>query len=201
MTHEMLKFGHVLGYTLMGAGLIGVFLADARSRQVDDLGRFAECVRAIAVFYDGLVVPGAVLLLLSGSALIWLFDVAVTDTPWLLGMILLFAAEFVEGNTITRLYFRRLLKKTRRALADGASLPELEEERGPPLATFTHFLDLPAFLLIVSLGVFRPDTWTHFLVGAVVALLAGTALSVGLPRLYPWPSLRPKDNVAKSTGD
>jgi hypothetical protein len=27
--------------------------------------------------------------------------------------------------------------------------------------TFTHFMDLPILMLIVSLGAFRPDTWTQ----------------------------------------
>lgn len=185
-----MRFGHVVGYALMGAGLIGVFLADLRSRQVDDLARFAECVRSIAVFYDGLVVPGAVLLLASGGALVWWLDVPVAHTPWLFGMIVLFAAEAIEGNTITRLYFRRLLRRTRQALADGGALGLLAQERGPRLATFTHFLDLPVFLVIVSLGVWRPDSWAHFLVGAAAALAVAAALSLALPRLYPWPALR-----------
>jgi hypothetical protein len=55
----------------MGAGLIGVWYADLRSRQVQELPVFVEAVRTIAVLYDGLVVPGALLLLLgSGTWLI-----------------------------------------------------------------------------------------------------------------------------------
>lgn len=69
MLYPVLRFVHVLGLTLMGAGLIGVWYADLCSRQVRDLVLFAESVRQIAVFYDGLVVPGALLLLGSG---IWL---------------------------------------------------------------------------------------------------------------------------------
>jgi Predicted integral membrane protein (DUF2269) len=63
VTYPILKFLHLLGLTLMGAGLIGVWYADLRSRQVQDLPVFAEVVRSIAVLYDGLVVPGALLLL------------------------------------------------------------------------------------------------------------------------------------------
>jgi hypothetical protein len=54
----------------MGAGLLGVWCADLRSRQVRDLVLFAEHIRQIAVLYDGLVVPGALLLLGSGTWLI-----------------------------------------------------------------------------------------------------------------------------------
>ena len=63
MTYPVLKFLHLLGLTLIGAGLIGVWYADLRSRQVQELPLFAEAVRTIAVLYDGLVVPGAILLL------------------------------------------------------------------------------------------------------------------------------------------
>jgi hypothetical protein len=55
---------------LISAGLIGVFVADMRSRQVRDVKLLAQAVMFIAVFYDGLVVPGALLLLASGTWLI-----------------------------------------------------------------------------------------------------------------------------------
>ena len=105
--------------------MIGVFLADIRTRQVKTLPVFAEAVRNIALFYDGLVVPGALLLLGSGTWMIiefyggWGF----LEVPWLAGMVLLFAFEFVEGNTITRLYFMRLRRLSEEALRQGASPP------------------------------------------------------------------------------
>jgi len=63
MTYSLLKFAHVLGAILIGGGLISVWLSDLRSRQLRELPQFSEAVRNIAVFYDGVVVPGAVLLL------------------------------------------------------------------------------------------------------------------------------------------
>ncbi|MFV2093319.1 MAG: DUF2269 family protein, partial [Hyphomicrobiales bacterium] len=65
----LLRLAHIFGLVLMGAGLIGVFFFDLRSRQLKDLHLFGQTVSFIAVFYDGLVVPGAILLLASG---IWL---------------------------------------------------------------------------------------------------------------------------------
>ena len=70
ITYPILRFVHLLGLVLMGAGLIGVWYADLRSRQVRELPLFAESIRQVAVFYDGLVVPGALLLLGSGTWLI-----------------------------------------------------------------------------------------------------------------------------------
>lgn len=51
----MLKFGHLVDLVLLGAGLIGVFVADLRSCKLRNLALFAESVRSITVFYDGLV--------------------------------------------------------------------------------------------------------------------------------------------------
>jgi hypothetical protein len=172
----------------MGAGLIGVWLADLRSRQVRELPLFSEAIRNVRVFYDGLVVPGALLLLGSGTWLIvmvyggWAF----LRMPWLAGMVMLFAFEFIEGNTITRLYFLRLSRLTREALRLGAVTSELDKARHRHVPTFTHFLDLPILFLIVALGAMRPNTWTMFVTGALLAVTAAAVLTVVLPRLYPW---------------
>jgi hypothetical protein len=173
---------------LMSAGLIGVFVADMRSRQVRDVKLLAQAVMFIAVFYDGLVVPGAVLLLASGTWLIisyyggWQF----LKTPWLVGMVILFGLEFIEGNTITRLYFMRLRRLARLAVTEGRVTPELAHARAEHLASFTHFLDIPILLVIVSLGALRPSDWTQFVIGIVLAVAAASLLNYFIPRLYPW---------------
>jgi hypothetical protein len=100
-------------------------------------------------------------------------------------MVALFAFEFVEGNTVTRLYFLRLRRLCREALALGGITPALAAARGEHLPTFTHFLDIPFFFVIVALGAARPNTWMVFAVGTVLAVLAATILTIVLPRLYP----------------
>ncbi len=188
MLYDLLKFAHILGAVLIGAGLIGVFVSDLRSRQLRDIAPFAEAVRNVAVFYDGLVVPGALLLLASGAWLIAEFHGgwAALREPWIAGMVGLFAFEFVEGNTITRAYFTRLRRVTRAALSEGRITPELERARAERIPTFTHFLDLPILLVIIALGAIRPDGWIPLAVGLTLALLVATALTLVLPRLYPW---------------
>jgi len=184
----LLRFAHLIGLMLMSAGLIGVFIADMRSRQVRDVKLFVQAVTFIAVFYDGLVVPGALLLLASGTWLIvsyhggWDF----LREPWLVGMVILFALEFVEGNTITRLYFMRLRRLARAALAEDRVTSELAGARAEQLASFTHFLDIPILLVIVSLGALRPASWTQFVLGIVIAVTAASLLNYAIPRLYPW---------------
>jgi uncharacterized membrane protein len=197
MTYEILRLVHIIGLSLIAAGLIGVFVSDLRSRQLVELAPFAETIRNIAVFYDGVVVPGALLLLISGTWLIiefyggWDF----IEIPWLLGMVLLFAFEFVEGNTLTRLYFMRLRRLSREAVEKGGVTPELLKARERELVpTFTHFLDIPLLLVIISLGVIRPDTWTQAIAGIGVSILLAAALTILLPRLYPWkPALLTRD--------
>lgn len=188
MTYNLLKFVHILGAILMGAGLVGVWMADLRSRQLRELRQFAEAVRNIAVSYDGLVVPGAVLLLASGTWMIVEFygGFAFLGIPWLTSMVVLFLAEFIEGNTVTRLYFMRLRRMTRRALEEGGFTPELERERGKLVPSFTHFLDLPVLTLIIALGALKPESWTLLVAGSLIAVVVAGALTFWIPRLYPW---------------
>lgn len=200
--YPWLRFAHLMGLMLMAAGLIGVFVADMRSRQIRDLRLFAQAISFVAVFYDGLVVPGALLLLASGAWLIagyhggWDF----LRVPWLAGMVVLFAFEFIEGNTITRLYFVRLRRLTRQAVAERRVTPELARARGERLASFTHFLDIPILLMIVSLGALRPDNWTQFVVASAIAVAAATALNSIIPRLYPWGGEEPRPPSHGGTG-
>ncbi|HHT9114753.1 MAG TPA: DUF2269 domain-containing protein [Candidatus Wunengus sp. YC65] len=188
MTYVLLKFVHIIGAILIGAGLIGVWISDLRSRQLRHMPQFAEAVRNIVVFYDGVVLPGVLILLASGIWLIaefyggWNF----INIPWLAGMIGLFGFELIEGNTITRLYFMKLQRITREALNVGQFTPELEKVRAKHIPTFTHFLDLPLLFLIVALGSIKPNTWTLFIVGLALAILVAAALTVFIPRLYQW---------------
>ena len=64
--------------------------------------------------------------------------------------------------------------------------PELAGARAEQLASFTHFLDIPILLVIVSLGALRPSDWTQFVIGVVVAVAAAALLNYAVPRLYPW---------------
>ena len=188
MEYLILKYLHVLGAVLMGAGLVGVWLSDLRSRQHRDLIRFSEAIRNIAVFYDGVVVPGALILLFSGTWFTvkyfggWDF----LKMPWLTGMIALFAFEFIEGNTITRLYFMKLRRMTKEALEIGEITPELEKERSKLVPSFTHYLDLPMLFLIIALGVIKPTTWSMFLAGSLIAIGLASFFTILIPRIYPW---------------
>lgn len=185
MLHSVLVTLHLFGLILMGGGLLAVFVADLRGRQATALPVFAETVRLVALSYDGLVVPGALLLAGSGTWLVvefhgWDF----LTQPWLVGMIGLFLFEFIEGNTVTRLYFMALRREARRSEAQGAPTPELAALREKAAPAFTHFLDLPMVFLIVTLGVLKPQTWTVFLSGGALAVTVATVLTLLLHGLH-----------------
>src|SRR6266511_3230006 len=97
---QLLRFAHLIGLILIGAGLIGVFVCDLRSRQVNDLNLFAQAVSLIALFYDGLVVPGALVLLASGTWLIVGYHGGwrLLTEPWLASMVALFCLRVHRGK-------------------------------------------------------------------------------------------------------
>jgi hypothetical protein len=80
----------------------------------------------------------------------------------------------------------RLRRLARAALAEKRVTPELADARAEQLASFTHFLDIPILLLIVSLGALRPSDWTQFVIGIVIAVAVASLLNYFIPRLYPW---------------
>jgi hypothetical protein len=80
----------------------------------------------------------------------------------------------------------RLRRLSTAALAQGSTTPELERARAEHLPTFTHFLDLPILFVIVALGAMRPNTWTLFLVGTTLGIVAATVLALAIPRMYPF---------------
>ena len=101
-------------------------------------------------------------------------------------MIALFVFEFIEGNTITRLYFMKLRRITNEALSTGEITPELEKERGKLIPSFTHYLDLPMLFLIIALGVIKPTTWDMFFYGSFIAIGLASFFTIFVPHLYPW---------------
>jgi hypothetical protein len=92
-------------------------------------------------------------------------------------MVGLFLFEFVEGNTVTRRQFQRTLRRSRAALETGQLSVLDRAEARTTLGRFTHFLDLPLFLVIVYCGAMRPDTWAHVVAAIAVALVATMVLT------------------------
>jgi hypothetical protein len=189
MAYKTLLACHFLGFLLLGAGLVGVFVAELRSRQTRSLELIAEACRTVSVMYRVGAFCGALIVIGSGVLLVLELGIGFLAAPWLIGMWAFAAFEFVEGNTVTRVHAARMRRLSQEALAAGRVTPELRREMDNRLATFTHFLDLPLYTSIVVLGVFRPATWTLFAVEAALSFALALALSLAVPRWLPWPAV------------
>jgi uncharacterized membrane protein len=179
----LLRLGHIAGFILLGGGLLAVFVSELRAHTTDDVHVFAEAAWYTAIFYDALALPGALLVGLSGLLLIFELGLGFFEEPWLVGMWGLFLFEFVEGNTITRIEYRRTLRQSRKALAAGHLTPELRNQARNILGRFTHFLDVPLFAVIVYCGAMRPAAWGHVIIAILIAVALAAALTFVAPRL------------------
>ncbi len=182
-TYLLLRFGHFAGFILLGGGLLAVFLSELRAYRTDDPDLFAEAAWYTAVFYDALAVPGALLLAISGGLLMRELGYGLLELPWLTAMWMLFLFEFLEGNTVTRLQFRRTLRRSRKAVAAGVLTDEARDEARNWLGQIAHFLDIPLFLVIVWCGVARPATWISIGIAVVLAVTVAVVLTLSVPRL------------------
>jgi uncharacterized membrane protein len=189
MAYKALLACHLVGFLLLGAGLIGVWIAELRSRQTHDLTIIAEACRSVSVMYRVGAFCGALIAIASGVLLVFHLGLGFLAAPWLIGMWAFALFEFVEGNTVTRLHAARMRRLSEDALRAGRVTPELRREMDNRLATFTHFLDLPLYFSIVVLGVFRPQTWDLFLGEALLSFAIASALTLYVPRRLPWPRI------------
>ena len=175
------RFGHLIGLILLGGGLAAVFVSELRAYGASDKAVFAEAARYTALFYDALVVPGAILLAITGYLLVGHLGIGFLEAPWLVGMWVGFLFEFVEGNSLTRIQFRRTLRISQAAA--GHLDAALHREARPFVARLAHFLDLPMVAAIVWCGTLRPESWTEVGAAYALAVLAGLALTFLVPRL------------------
>lgn len=179
----LLRFAHVAGAILLGGGLLAVFVSEWRAMRVRDLARFAEAAWYTAVFYDALVLPGALLAAASGLAMALDLELGLLSEPWLVGMWGLFVFEFIEGNTVTRVQFRRTLRLSAQAEREGRALEPARIEARTTLGQVAHFLDLPLYGVMIWCGMIRPDRWNDLVLALLTGIAAATALSIVVPRL------------------
>ncbi|CCG40495.1 conserved membrane hypothetical protein [Magnetospirillum molischianum DSM 120] len=173
----------MVGAMVLGLGLFAVWVFDLVGRRAASLDTIAAAAKRVALLYDAVVVPGALLIMASGGwTIVTIHGSSFLEIPWLAGMVILFSLEFVEGNTITRLFFLRLRRTTAAAAADPhGQMPDVQRSFLP---SFTHFLDIPVFVLIMSLGIFKPTEWSVLILGCVLAVAVALAQTIYfIPRL------------------
>jgi len=175
--YPLLRLLHFAGFISLGGGLLAVFASEWRAYRTDGAMAFAEAARYTAAFYQTMVLPGAILIGVSGPLLMRHLGLGIFDAPWLVGMWGLFVFEFLEGNTVTRIQFRRTLRLSQ-ALVRSTSLAE--EER---LGQIAHFLDIPLFSAIIYCGVMRPSHWGPVGTAIGIGLIMAGLLTVLVPRM------------------
>ncbi len=179
----LLRFLHVIGFIFLGGGLLAVFVSEWRGYGATRPVVFAEAAFYTAIFYDFVVLPGAFLMLTTGPLLIWKLGLSYFDAPWLTGMWSLFLFEFVEGNTVTRVQFRRTLEVSRSLAEDEPLTDEIRGRARTFIGRLAHFLDVPLFTVIVFCGVARPDSWLEVLSAIGIAIAAALVLMAVVPPL------------------
>ncbi len=183
-TYTLLKFAHIIGFIVLGAGLLSMFISEWRAHATHDVNVFAEAARYTLIFRNSLIMPGAITITVSGIYLILYLDLGFFSEPWVVGMWGLFVLEAIEGNTFARMNNRRSLRRARQAVDDGALTPQVRREAHRVPGVFAHFLDLPMFLVMVYCGTVRPESWTEIAIGVVIALLVAGVLAATVPGLY-----------------
>lgn len=187
---SVLKLMHVLALVVLGAGLIGVLVSDLRARRAAEFALLLDSIEAMLTFYYRLVMPGSLMILLSGFSMVFgYYGWAFLDLPWLAGMMVLFVFEFFEGHLIMKLHYVKLRQGIDQARLASAPVPELERELRARLTLATHFLDVPNFALIVTLGIVRPTDWTLFSVGLALVVAVTAWMTLAVPRRLPWKNM------------
>lgn len=182
--YTLLKFAHLMGFTFLGGGLLAVWVSEFQAYRTDDMKEFTDAAWYTAIFYDFLVVPGALAVAISGYFLMRELGLGFFDEPWLITMWGLFLFEFIEGNTVTRIQFRKTLRSSRAAFNAGKVLTEeIREEARTFLNRIVHFLDVPMIMVIIFCGAVRPDSWTIILTSIALAIVVTIILVFSIPSL------------------
>ncbi len=181
-----LRFLHVLGVVLLASGLLGGLVAQIRMRRSAALVPMIDALRYQETFGAFLVFPGALLIGASGLWMLLEAGFGFFDTPWLTAMWMLFAFEFIEGNTLTRSHGRHL-RQSLEAMAPVASgrSDGVRGLLGSRLAALATGLDMGLGLLMIALGMLRPNGWGDIGIGLAVALVMAVALAALLLRVEP----------------
>ena len=183
-TFTLLKFTHFVGFMLIFAGTLAIFISEWHTFTTQDVGTFAEAARYTLVFRNTMIAPGSIVIIITGIWLVLHLDLGFFETPWLVGMWGLFLFEFIEANLIARPHNRRTLRCAREALESGTLTPEVRAAAHDALGIFMHFFDVPITLVMLYCGVARPETWTEILIAVAIAVLVAALMSLTIPGLH-----------------
>lgn len=155
-----LRGAHALGAVLLGIGLTHGAWAWHQVRGLERRGVSATPVlRRLYRVYLFSAVPGSLLLLGSGLWLIhgvygWAWAL---ERPWVIAMMGVTVLEFSEGITVTRGHLEEAMERH-----EAGSVSAVKP-------AFAPHLDLPLYLAVLGLGVWRPEGWGAVVVGMTLS--------------------------------
>ncbi|SDE77547.1 DUF2269 family protein [Rhodospira trueperi] len=174
----LLKFGHLVGVILFGAGLLATFVVERQALMALDATRLTEALRYALRFNTVLTLPGAGVIAVTGTSLIIVAGYWVPDHPWIAVMAGLFLVQAGEITALGRVRTRRAWSRARAALAPDITLAKDGRTQVlSPGFRATHVLNLPVFGLIVFCGAVRPESWLVLLAAGSMALGVAAALT------------------------
>lgn len=154
MSYQILIFFHIIGITILGGALIFGQLHQFRARRSHDINFIAETYRTLYLTIAPFAPLGGITILLSGIGLIILRSYQIKG--WLLALIVLFGFEVIEGITHYLRHAKRLMNLSIEARKNGIITPELLNLMNNRIDNFLLYLDIPNFLIIACLAIFKP---------------------------------------------
>lgn len=156
---------------------------------------FVRHLRGIALLQSRLVGPASVMVLITGTMMLFDFgDMAAVPT-WLAGMMGIFGFQFLLGVTTVRMHQARVFELAKRAAGDRRTADELVCEGRNLYHTILRALDVSLLLAAIYFGVAKPANPLEVaavLSGAVTAALVVTFLQ-GAPSPLPLQGEEPDD--------
>lgn len=125
-----------------------------RARRSKDVHFIAETYRTLFLTIIPWAPLGGIIILLSGIGFI--YHIGYPVKGWLLALLIIFAFEVIEGITHYLPHAWRLMNLSREAAKQSLITPELDRLMNNRLANFLLYLDIPNFLIIAALAIFKP---------------------------------------------
>ncbi len=154
MVYRVIIFIHLIGVIILGGALIYGQMHQIRARRNNDIHFIAETYRTLYLTIIPLAPIGGIILLLSGAAIIYIAGFHIRG--WLFVLLLIFGFEIIEGTFHYIPHTKRLMKLSQDAAGQGRLTPELYKLMNNKIANLLLYLDIPNFLAIVALSVFKP---------------------------------------------
>jgi hypothetical protein len=148
---------HLLGAFAFAAGNVGGVLITSRARRETAPTAILALMRAHALAIGALVVPGAVVALLTGGALVTVIQARFASV-WIAGSLALWVASLLLGVGVLLRPQDRAIAEARRLVAAGTDVatPELARHVGGPAVVAGEWAQVAIVIALVALMALKP---------------------------------------------